>query len=137
LCRGGSAIIGPLGEYLAGPLWDEAGILQAHVDPGAITEARFDFDAAGHYSRPDLFHLAANPITGGDFPTWDEIEALDSLIFGGPSAGSFLDALAHAPEPFFGPPDDDPIFPAFPAAWTEKKADWQPAKPAERRRRRK
>jgi hypothetical protein len=135
LCRGGSAIIGPLGEYPAGPLWDEAGILYAHVDLGAITEAHFDFDVVGHYSRPDLFHLATNPITGDAFPSWDEVEALDNLIFGSPVAGSFLDALANAPEPFFGPPDDDPNFPAFPATWTEKKADWKPSRPAKRRRR--
>jgi nitrilase len=57
MTRGGSAIIGPLGEYLAGPLWDERGILYAEIDPGAVAEARFDFDACGHYSRPDLLHL--------------------------------------------------------------------------------
>ncbi len=57
MTRGGSAIIGPLGEYLAGPLWDERGILYAEIDPGAVAEARFDFDACGHYSRPDLLQL--------------------------------------------------------------------------------
>jgi nitrilase len=57
ITRGGSAIIGPLGEYLAGPLWDESGILYAEIDPGAVSEARFDFDACGHYSRPDLLQL--------------------------------------------------------------------------------
>ncbi len=136
LCRGGSAIIGPLGEYLAGPLWDEAGILYGHVDPGAITEARFDFDAVGHYSRPDLFHLAVNPFVGNEFPTWDEVEALDNFIFGGPGGADFLDALANAPDPFFGPPLDDPMLPVFPAAWSEKKPDWSPAQPGKRRKRR-
>jgi nitrilase len=57
MVRGGSAIIGPLGEYLAGPLWDERGILYAEIDPGTVAEARFDFDACGHYSRPDLLRL--------------------------------------------------------------------------------
>ncbi len=57
MTRGGSAIVGPLGEYLAGPLWDERGILYAEIDPGAVAEARFDFDACGHYSRPDLLQL--------------------------------------------------------------------------------
>jgi len=136
LCRGGSAIVGPLGDYLAGPLWDEAGILYGHIDPGAVTEARFDFDAVGHYSRPDLFHLAVNPIAGDAFPTWDEVEALDDLICGGPGGADFLSALANAPDPFLGPPLDDPMFPVVPAEWTEKKPNWQPAKPAKRRNRR-
>ena len=136
LCRGGSAIVGPLGDYLAGPLWDEGGILYAHIDPGAITEARFDFDAVGHYSRPDLFYLAINPAVDAALPAWDDVAALEDLLFSGPGAVDFLDALANAPEPFFGPPPDEPGFPAFPATWTEKKADWHPARPAKRRKRR-
>jgi nitrilase len=132
LCRGGSAIIDPLGEYLAGPLWDEAGILYAHIDPSAIAEARFDFDAVGHYSRPDLFSLAVNPIAASSpFETWDEMEMLDDLIFG----GGILGPIPEAVEPRFGPPEDDPFFQAFPATWTEKKPDWKPAKPTKRRRR--
>lgn len=54
LCRGGSAILDPLGNYLAGPLYDEERMLFAELDPGQIPAARFDFDAAGHYARPDL-----------------------------------------------------------------------------------
>jgi nitrilase len=139
LCRGGSAIVGPLGDYVAGPLWDEAGIVYGHIDPGAAVEARFDFDVVGHYSRPDLLHLAVNPAGSAAFPTRDEIEALDDFIFGspGPSPFPFLDTLANAPEPIFDPPDDedlDPLFPTFPAAWSEKKPAWSPAKPAKRRR---
>jgi nitrilase len=57
LCRGGSAIIGPLGECLAGPLFDREGILTAELDMGALPRARFDFDVVGHYARPDVFRL--------------------------------------------------------------------------------
>jgi nitrilase len=55
--RGGSAILGPDGSYLAGPLWDEEGVLYAELDPQTLYEARQRFDPAGHYSRPDVFRL--------------------------------------------------------------------------------
>ena len=57
LCRGGSAIYGPLGECLAGPLWDEEGILVAELDRAAVPRSKFDFDVTGHYARPDVFRL--------------------------------------------------------------------------------
>ena len=60
LCRGGSAIYGPLGELLAGPLWDEEGILTAEIDPGAVARSKFDFDATGHYGRPDIFRFTVD-----------------------------------------------------------------------------
>lgn len=60
LMRGGSAIVGPLGQVLAGP--DLAGetILYADLDPGEIARAKYDFDVAGHYARPDVFRLTVN-----------------------------------------------------------------------------
>jgi len=54
---GGSAILGPDGSYLAGPLWNEEGILYAELDPQQLYRARQRFDPAGHYSRPDLLKL--------------------------------------------------------------------------------
>ncbi len=60
LCRGGSAIISPLGEVLAGPLNGEEGILYADLDLGEVARGRFDFDVAGHYARPDVFRLIVN-----------------------------------------------------------------------------
>ncbi|NHJ32035.1 MAG: carbon-nitrogen hydrolase family protein [Asgard group archaeon] len=57
LSRGGSAIINPNGNYLAGPLFDKAGILYADLDLSLIPKTRFDFDVIGHYSRPDVFQL--------------------------------------------------------------------------------
>jgi nitrilase len=57
LCRGGSAIYSPAGECLAGPLWGEEGILTADLDLGEIARGKFDFDATGHYARPDVFRL--------------------------------------------------------------------------------
>jgi nitrilase len=58
--RGGSAILAPDGSYLAGPLWDEEGILYAELDPQRLYEERQRFDAAGHYHRPDVFSLTVS-----------------------------------------------------------------------------
>ncbi len=60
MCRGGSAIISPLGEVIAGPLYDQEGILYAELDLDEIVRAKVDFDAVGHYSRPDVFQLIVN-----------------------------------------------------------------------------
>jgi nitrilase len=60
LGRGGSAILAPDGSYLAGPLWDEEGILYAELDPQRLYEERQRFDAAGHYHRPDVFSLTVS-----------------------------------------------------------------------------
>ena len=59
--RGGSAILGPDGAYLAGPLYDEEGILYADLDPSRLWEERQRFDAAGHYHRPDVLRLTVTP----------------------------------------------------------------------------
>jgi nitrilase len=55
--RGGSAILSPDGSYLAGPLWDEEGILYADLDPERLAEERQRFDPVGHYHRPDVLRL--------------------------------------------------------------------------------
>ncbi len=60
VCRGGSAIVGPLGAVIAGPLYDQEGILFADLDLAEIPRSRFDFDVAGHYARPDVFRLIVN-----------------------------------------------------------------------------
>ena len=57
LIRGGSTIIDPLGQVLAGPRHDGECILTAEIDLGVIAEGKFDLDVVGHYARPDLFRL--------------------------------------------------------------------------------
>ncbi|MFF3499467.1 nitrilase-related carbon-nitrogen hydrolase [Streptomyces sp. NPDC003247] len=57
LIAGGSVIISPLGEVLAGPLRGGEGILTAELDLDDLARARFDFDPTGHYARPDVFTL--------------------------------------------------------------------------------
>jgi len=59
--RGGSAILGPDGAYLAGPLYDDEGILYAELDPARLWEERQRFDPAGHYHRPDVLQLSVTP----------------------------------------------------------------------------
>lgn len=54
---GGSCIIGPLGEVLAGPARDGEEILFADIDLDEIARGKFDFDVVGHYARPDVFRL--------------------------------------------------------------------------------
>jgi nitrilase len=121
LCRGGSAIIGPMGEYIAGPLWDEAGILYATLDLGALTEARFDFDVVGHYTRPDLLTLSLSPQVGIGNPATAGLDyLLSDLLLGGPAAPFFPGPGIDFDdsEPFA---DIDPFMQAIPAAWSEKK----------------
>ena len=57
LCRGGSIIVSPMGEILAGPLWDKEGTLIAELDLDEIVKSKMDFDVVGHYSRDDIFQL--------------------------------------------------------------------------------
>jgi nitrilase len=61
LGRGGSAILAPDGSYLAGPLYDEEGMLFAELDPARLFAERQRFDPAGHYHRPDVFRLEITP----------------------------------------------------------------------------
>lgn len=57
---GCSAIIGPRGQYLAGPLYDEEGIIYAEVDLEEIIEGKMHHDLLGHYSRFDVLSLNLN-----------------------------------------------------------------------------
>lgn len=57
VCKGGSVIIDPLGNTIAGPLWNEEGILTADLDMNLIAKSKLDFDPVGHYARNDVFKL--------------------------------------------------------------------------------
>jgi nitrilase len=57
LSRGQSAIVGPGGRLLAGPVTGRAEILYAEIDPEAVHAARRAFDPVGHYARADVFRL--------------------------------------------------------------------------------
>jgi nitrilase len=57
LISGGSVIVGPMGDVLAGPLKDTVGLLTAEIDTDELVRARYDYDVVGHYARPDVFEL--------------------------------------------------------------------------------
>ena len=54
---GNSLIADPNGKVLAGPLDKEEGILYADIDLKMLRGTRWNLDVAGHYARPDAFHL--------------------------------------------------------------------------------
>ena len=60
LIRGGSCIVNPFGEVIAGPVYNEAAILTAEIDLDLITQGKYDLDVVGHYARPDIFRLTVN-----------------------------------------------------------------------------
>ncbi len=57
IIKGGSVIVSPFGEVLAGPLPGTEGLLTADLDMGDIARGKFDLDVTGHYARPDVFQL--------------------------------------------------------------------------------
>ncbi len=60
MCRGGSVIVSPLGEVIAGPLYDSEGILTAELDLATVVRSKLDFDVVGHYARPDVLRFVVD-----------------------------------------------------------------------------
>lgn len=60
LIRGGSIIVNPLGEIIAGPIYDREAIITADIDLDDIIRGKYDLDVAGHYARPDIFGLTVD-----------------------------------------------------------------------------
>lgn len=57
---GDSVIVDPMGTVVAGPLHQAHGILYAECTPEQTVAMRRLIDVAGHYGRPDIFHLAVD-----------------------------------------------------------------------------
>lgn len=60
LMRGGSVIVSPLGQILAGPDFAAETILYADIDLGEVVRGKYDFDVVGHYARADVFRLTVD-----------------------------------------------------------------------------
>lgn len=60
--RGGSCIISPMGQVIAGPMWEveDGGLLVVDADFEDCERGRLDLDVAGSYSRNDAFHLTVD-----------------------------------------------------------------------------
>lgn len=60
LINGGSCIISPLGDVLCEPVFGRDALVVAELDLADVARGKFDFDASGHYGRPDVFELQVN-----------------------------------------------------------------------------
>jgi nitrilase len=67
---GGSMIVSPNSEVIAGPLGPEEDILYADLDLDVGIKMKLRHDFAGHYNRPDVFQLTVN----ADAPRIFEVE---------------------------------------------------------------
>lgn len=57
VCRGGSCIVDPYGHYETQPVWDREDIIFADLQMDKVPASRMEFDACGHYARPDVLDL--------------------------------------------------------------------------------
>src|SRR5689334_6084306 len=57
VCRGGSCVVDPFGNFLAGPDMEGEAVLVAEIDRAQIVRGKYDLDVVGHYARPDIFQL--------------------------------------------------------------------------------
>ncbi len=58
--NGGSGICGPDGEWIREPVTGREALVVATIDHARVRQERQNFDAAGHYGRPDVTHLTVD-----------------------------------------------------------------------------
>lgn len=69
LSRGGSSIVTPFGDVIAGPQWEDPdGLIYADVDFRDCIRGRLDLDAAGSYSRNDAFKFSVDGLNLDPLP---------------------------------------------------------------------
>jgi nitrilase len=87
VCRGGSCIVDPFGNFLAGPNTESEAILVTEIDLKQIIRGKYDFDVVGHYARPDVFQLQVNERPKRSVTVSNETSG-DALEFGSAIAKS-------------------------------------------------
>ena len=70
LMKGGSCIISPMGDIMAGPDFSGPNILIADLNLNDIPKAKYDLDVVGHYARPDIFQLHVNSRSTAAVSNW-------------------------------------------------------------------
>ncbi|MEO1050869.1 MAG: carbon-nitrogen hydrolase family protein [Bacteroidota bacterium] len=58
--KGGSSIIGPDGNYIVEPVWEQEAIVTAEIDVDSVYAERMTLDTSGHYQRHDVFNFEVN-----------------------------------------------------------------------------
>ena len=60
ICDGGTAVAGPDGAWILEPVTGREELLTVELDHRRVLEERQNFDAAGHYARPDVMRLVVD-----------------------------------------------------------------------------
>ena len=76
---GGSGIINPRGDYIAGPVYGKEDILYADIDMDMIIRAKAVIDAVGHFSRPDILQLDIKSSSSNDMGDQNSSESIHDL----------------------------------------------------------
>ena len=60
MLTGGSGVVGPDGQWVAGPVHNEETIIYADLDLDQAAREQYAMDIVGHYNRPDIFSLTVD-----------------------------------------------------------------------------
>ena len=77
---GGSCIVDPRGEIIAGPVTGEETILIAEGRLDLVRAVKSAVDIAGHYSRPDVFDLRINRACAEDGDSASAVRSQDRMV---------------------------------------------------------
>ena len=76
---GGSCIVDPMGDYIAGPVFDVETILYGDINPATIALSKSIHNVTGIYSRWDLFSLAVRQKPYQPIASLEDYEDTDNV----------------------------------------------------------